>query len=62
MKNYFDLSGRVGVVSLQNVWGRGKWENSGDVIVSVATDGGVKVKGRLKVPSSGFGKVAGGRL
>ena len=61
MKNYFDLSGRVGVVSLQNVWGRGKWVNSGDVIVSVATDGGMKVKGRLKVPSSGFGKVAVGQ-
>ncbi|MBR6182956.1 MAG: HlyD family efflux transporter periplasmic adaptor subunit [Bacteroidales bacterium] len=50
-----------GLVSLQNVWGRGQWVNSGDIIASVATDGGMKVKGRLKVPSSGFGKVAVGQ-
>ena len=50
-----------GVVSLQNVWGRGQRVNPGDIIASVAIDGGMKVMGRLKVPSSGFGKVMVGQ-
>ena len=50
-----------GVVSLQNVWGRGQRVNPGDLIASVAIDGGMKVMGRLKVPSSGFGKVMVGQ-
>lgn len=50
-----------GVVSLQNVWGRGQRVNPGDLIASVSIDGGMKVMGRLKVPSSGFGKVMVGQ-
>ena len=50
-----------GVVSLQNVWGKGQRVSVGDVIASVAPSDGTTVLGRLKVPSSGFGKVEVGQ-
>ncbi len=46
-----------GRVSLQNVWSRGQRVSAGDIIASVAPSGGATIIGRLKVPSSGFGKV-----
>jgi multidrug efflux pump subunit AcrA (membrane-fusion protein) len=46
-----------GCVSLQNVWSRGQRVSAGDIIASVAPSGGATIIGRLKVPSSGFGKV-----
>lgn len=50
-----------GVASLQNVWGRGQRVSAGDIIASVAPIGGMIVIGRLKVPSSSFGKVQVGQ-
>lgn len=50
-----------GIVSLQNVWGKGQRVSTGDIIASVAPVGEMKVIGRLKVPSSGFGKVKEGQ-
>lgn len=47
-----------GVVSLQNVWGSGQRVSTGDVIASIAPVECQEVIGKLKVPSSGFGKVA----
>ena len=50
-----------GIVSLQNVWNRGQHVSTGDLIASVSPEGGMIVQGRLKVPSSGFGKVVVGQ-
>ena len=50
-----------GVVSLQNVWGKGQRVSVGDIIASIAPSDGTTVIGRLKVPSSGFGKVEVGQ-
>ena len=50
-----------GIVSLQNVWNKGQHVSVGDLIASVFPTGGMKVQGRLKVPSSGFGKVEVGQ-
>lgn len=50
-----------GVVSLQNVWGSGQRVSTGDVIASIAPEGCQDVIGKLKVPSSGFGKVTTGQ-
>jgi len=50
-----------GVVSLQNVWGKGQRVSVGDIIASIAPSDGITVIGRLKVPSSGFGKVEVGQ-
>ena len=50
-----------GVVSLQNVWGKGQRVSIGDIIASIAPSDGTTVIGRLKVPSSGFGKVEVGQ-
>lgn len=60
-EQYAIIAPYAGIVSLQNVWGRGQRVNAGDIIASVAPAGGMKVKGRLKVPSSGFGKVLTGQ-
>ena len=60
-EQYAIIAPYAGIVSLQNVWGRGQRVNSGDLIASVAPMEGMKVKGRLKVPSSGFGKVQEGQ-
>ena len=46
-----------GVVSLQNVWGKGQRVAAGDIISSMAPENGVTVIGKLKASSSGFGKV-----
>lgn len=45
-----------GIVSLQNVWNKGQHVSVGDLIASVSPARGMKVQGRLKVPSSGFGQ------
>lgn len=50
-----------GIVSIQNVWGKGQRVNSGDIIVSISPIVDMNVIGRLKVPSSGFGKVQVGQ-
>lgn len=60
-EQYAIIAPYAGIVSLQNVWSRGQRVSAGDVIASVAPIGGMKVKGRLKVPSSGFGKVRPGQ-
>lgn len=50
-----------GRVSLQNVWSKGQRVSTGDIISSIASDSVTTVMGRLKVPSSGFGKVKVGQ-
>jgi multidrug resistance efflux pump len=60
-EQYEIIAPYAGLVSLQNVWSRGQRVSVGDIIASVAPAGGMKVKGRLKVPSSGFGKVLTGQ-
>lgn len=50
-----------GTVSLQNVWSKGQHVVVGDLIASVNPSKGTEVLGRLKVPSSGFGKVKEGQ-
>lgn len=50
-----------GVVSLQNVWSRGQHINVGDLVASVTREEGDRITGRMKVPSSGFGKVREGQ-
>lgn len=50
-----------GVVSLQNVWGKGQRVVAGDIISSIAPENGVTVIGKLKASSSGFGKVKVGQ-
>lgn len=50
-----------GTVSLQNVWSSGQRVNNGDLIASVSPAGGMTVMGRMKVPSTGFGKVECGQ-
>lgn len=50
-----------GTVSLQNVWNRGQHVSVGDLIASVSPTDGINVQGRLKVPSTGFGKVEVGQ-
>ncbi len=50
-----------GVVSLQNVWNRGQHITTGEIIASVSATEGTAVKGRLKVPSLGFGKIEKGQ-
>ncbi len=50
-----------GIVSLQHVWGRGQRVEAGELIASVAPVSESPVLGKLKVPSSGFGKVAVGQ-
>lgn len=46
-----------GKVSFQNVWGKGQRVSAGEIISSIKPDSVVTIMGRLKVPSSGFGKV-----
>ena len=60
-EQYAIIAPYSGVVSLQNVWGRGQRIDVGDVIASIAPAGEMKVMGRLKAPSSGFGKVMVGQ-
>ena len=60
-EQYTIIAPYEGIVSLQNVWGKGQRVSTGDVIASVAPVGEMKVMGRLKVPSSGFGKVEVGQ-
>jgi len=61
MEQYVITAPYGGIVSLQNVWSRGQHVNAGDVIASIAPEGGNTVIGRLKVPSLGFGKVREGQ-
>ena len=60
-EQYAIVSPCAGVVSLQNVWGRGQRVLAGELIASVAPSSESPVMGRLKVPSSGFGKVSVGQ-
>ena len=60
-EHYAIIAPYDGIVSLQNVWGKGQHVTAGDLIASVAPVGGMKVQGRLKVPSAGFGKVEVGQ-
>lgn len=50
-----------GIVSLQNVWGKGQRVVAGDIISSIAPENGVTVIGKLKASSSRFGKVKVGQ-
>ncbi len=50
-----------GKVSFQNVWGKGQRISTGEIISSIKPDSMITVIGRLKVPSSGFGKVQVGQ-
>lgn len=50
-----------GAVSLQNVWSKGQRVIIGDIIASVIPSCEANIMGRLKVPSSGFGKVRNGQ-
>lgn len=60
-EQYAIISPFDGTVSLQNVWSKGQHVNTGDLIASVNPVGGTEILGRLKVPSSGFGKVSEGQ-
>ena len=50
-----------GTVSLQNVWSKGQHVIVGDLIASVNPQRESEIIGRLKTPSSGFGKVKEGQ-
>lgn len=50
-----------GCVSLQNVWSRGQHINVGELVASITRSENSHISGRLKVPSSGFGKVKEGQ-
>lgn len=50
-----------GTVSLQNVWSKGQHVMVEDLIASVNPTQGSDIIGRLKTPSSGFGKVKEGQ-
>ena len=50
-----------GKVSLQNVWSRGQHISVGDLVASVVREQGNNITGRVKVQSSGFGKVKEGQ-
>lgn len=50
-----------GKVSFQNVWSKGQRVSTGEIITSIAPDSVMTIVGRLKVPSSGFGKVKVGQ-
>ncbi len=60
-ETYAFLAPFPGRVSLQNVWSRGQHINIGDLVASVSRSEGLIISGRLKVPSSGFGKVKKGQ-
>ena len=50
-----------GIVSLQDFWGAGQHVSIGDVLANVVPDEEVKVEGRMKVSSVGFGKIGPGQ-
>lgn len=60
-ETYAFLAPFPGRVSLQNVWSRGQHINVGDLVASVSREERNSITGRLKVPSSGFGKVKEGQ-
>ena len=60
-EQYAIVSPCDGQVSLQNVWNKGQHVNTGELIASVNPFEGTSVIGRVKVPSTGFGKVATGQ-
>ena len=59
-ETYAIIAPFAGRVSLQNVWSRGQHISVGDLVASVTRAEGRNITGRLKVPSSGFGKVREG--
>lgn len=60
-EQYAIIAPSEGIVSLQNVWSNGQRVNIGDIVASVLPNGEERIIGRLKVPSSGFGKVQAGQ-
>ena len=58
---YAFLAPFAGRVSLQNVWASGPHIDVGDLVASVVRADGSNITGRLKVASSGFGKVREGQ-
>ena len=60
-ETYAFLAPFAGHVSLQNVWSRGQHISVGDLVASVAREEGKNITGRVKVQSSGFGKVKEGQ-
>lgn len=54
---YAIISPYDGTVSLHNVWSKGQYVETGDVIASVNPIERSEILGRLEVPSSGFGRV-----
>lgn len=50
-----------GSVSFQDYWSRGQHVNTGDVVASVVPDAAGVVEGRMRVSSTGFGKVVEGQ-
>jgi len=50
-----------GSVSFQDYWSRGQHVNTGDVVASVVPDAAGVVEGRMRVYSTGFGKVVEGQ-
>lgn len=60
-ETYAFLAPFSGRVSLQNVWSRGQHISVGDLVASVVREEGKNITGRVKVQSSGFGKVKEGQ-
>lgn len=50
-----------GSVSFQDYWSRGQHVDVGDVVVSVVPDAAGVIEGRMRVSSTGFGKVVEGQ-
>lgn len=61
LKTYAFIAPIDGVVSLQDYWGSGQYVASGEVIASIVPIMQERIRGRMKVPSAGFGKVSIGQ-
>lgn len=60
-ETYAFLAPFDGSVSLQNVWSKGQHISVGDLVASVVREEGKTITGRVKVQSSGFGKIKEGQ-
>ena len=61
LEQYAFIAPRDGIVSLHNIWGPGQRVIAGEIIASVSPNEEKNLIGRIKVPSSGFGKVKVGQ-
>ena len=61
LEQYAFLAPRDGIVSLHNIWSQGQRVVAGEIIASISPTEERNMVGRMKVPSSGFGKVKVGQ-